>query len=40
MDVVKGHVPNLQLTIYRSDVRGKDGEYWHIHIHRYFLLNK
>lgn len=25
MDVVKGHVPNLQLTIYRSDVRGKDG---------------
>lgn len=37
VDLVKGHMPNLQLTIYRSDVRGKDGvlAYPYSHIFSY-----
>lgn len=39
MDVVKGHVPNLQLQFIEvmSEVKI---EYWHIHIPRYSLINK
>lgn len=38
--VVKGHVPNLELAIYRRDVKDKKLESWHSHIPRYSLLYK